>query len=878
MNTELILYSQQLFSNPKFANSPTNYGWDITGTWTKSSGKITKSAGSLGQIRQDGILIVGVEYRLKFIVTNRSAGQCFIMNQSGGTVHQTVSADGAYTIDFVADAEDLIFDCNSAFNGAFQNASIISLPERYDIELNGNEAIPFNFNVDDILNLGKRKTTWTKTITIPGTNNNNVAFGHIYKINGEGLFDPRLKARAVIKSHGIVLFDGWLSLDSITKFPTSYCNYHVSLTGDSIELFSRFGEKSIKDMDFSAYDHPFTTENLLFNWGAYDTGSLIGTIPACCQNSSVPNVNICTDTYTAPVISSISSTTFDGIARVGITFMSAHSFSALDEIHIAANNDRLGGTHIIADIPSTTKITLFMGWAQLTDTSTPNASTQVTKRTWDGFGYFYPLVDNGSWHKTLTEGSLKQGALYTVTVEDLGTDDFSNLATDPITGAPVTATEGTTFLADDGISAMGSSINPTIWSGNTELIVHELEENGAVLESKERSINHWYANDLVPCIFVREIWDKMVELIDYEIDCDLVDTPLFKRLVMPLDPAFNVVADNGAWVHMNDWLPGMKLKDFFTSILNMFNLVIIEDKEVTNKISLVSRNTFYDDSNDVTWQLHAGEGLTIKLANTLLPQYYHLKYKDSTDFYNVDFNNEIGDIGNTSGIQQDIDRKYGDYYLPSGNQFSDKSNKVEISFEPTVMAGPLTQSPGGIYLDSDKTISVCYYSDDEGVTIQRKQANRILIAGFRGTDNAWSITSTNVIGAIEDFDFKGNREARFFPYAAHIDNIFDGRYPYHDLNFGALQGQYFSHTFNEDEWNEHTLVGKYWSRHLNEVTNKNSKHVTATIKLSINDVYRLDFRNLVRPENTDFLLKLQKVKDWDINSDGVCKCEFLLKN
>lgn len=878
MNTELILYSQQLFVNPRFAKGLSVYGWDITGTWTKGDGKITKTGGILGQIRQDNILIIGVQYRLRFTTTDRSAGNIFVMNKAGGTVHQNVTTNDSFDFEFTADGEDLIFDCNSAYNGAIQNATISSIPEQFYLDLTSDEPIPFTFNIDDIFNLQARKTTWTKNFNAPGTANNHKAFGHLYKINAEGIFDSRIKARAILKSHGLVILDGTLCLDSISVFQTGNSFYQLQLIGNSLDVFSKMGESTIKDLDFSAYDHAFTTDTILYNWGAFQATPVVINNPAICFNSpDQPNLNICTDSYTSPSISSLGSATFEGIARVKIRFSSNHSFTALDEIHIASDNNKLNGTHIIAEIPAADSITLYMGYSHLTDTSTPSALSVVTKRTWGGIGYWYPLQDNGTYQLLLTSGTLVQGKLYTVVQQDLGTDDFTNVATDPLTGLPTTASLGTTFKADDGFTAEGGAISPNVWMGRTELITHDLEENGAVLESKERTINSWFPMDLIPHIFIAEIFSKMKDLIGYEIDCDIVDTDIFKRLVMPVDQKFNVIDENGQYVRLNDWLPGMKLSDFFISILNLFNLVIIEDKSQQNKISLVNRSTFYDDSEDVSWELNVGKAMTIKPANALLPKYYHLKYKDSSDFYNLDYNKEIGNITNTAGIANEIDRKYGDHYVSSGNQFNDKSNKVEVSFVPTVMAGPLTQSPGGIYLDSDKTISVCYAADEEGNELTRPVANRILIAGFRGTNDAWSFSSHRVNGVFEDYDFTTDQGGRIFPYAAHIDNVFDGLAPYHDLNFGALLGQYFTHGYNEDAWNQNCLAGRYWGGYLTAILNKNAKSISGEFKLSINDIYRLNFQNLVKPRGADFVLKLQKVSDWDINGDGACKCEFLLK-
>lgn len=881
MKTEIILFSQQLFANPKFSNVSSNYGWETTDNWIASAGKITKVAPGVGTLFQENVCIEGGSYRCKFTITGRTAGNFGFRNVSSGTLHANVSTNATHVIDFTADGPDLIFSTTLNFDGVIQNCSLTPLPEQHELELSGTETMPLNFNIDDIFELGKRKTTWTKTVTIPGTHANNRAFSHIYKINSEGLFDPRLKARAIVKADGITMIDGMMSLDGINKFVDGSCSYQVQIVGRLSDMISKFGDRTMKDLDFSQYDHEFNLMNLQWNWGRFSSGSgHVAGFGYCWDTQNVssdptkPGLVLYTSSASHIRISSLTQVSFGGNSVVRINWTGAHPFAVGDEILIKSVNKILSGMHTVLAVPASNQTTIDLAWDNLTSTTTSNITDGADAITWQGKGYWYPLQDNGSYLKEISSGQLRQGQIYYV-LERHGLDDFDNLSINPYTGASFNnPQEGDVFMADDGVSAAGFAVTPTSWASGTRLLYPELPENDAILYSKETFINNWFAMDLVPHIFVREVFTKMMALIDYDWECTTFDTKLFKRLVMPVDQGFNVTDTTGQWVRLNDWLPGMKLIDFFTSLLNMFNLVVIEDKDIPNKISLVSRNDFYDSGEQVDWPLDAKQPLNIKLSNYLLPKYYHFKNAESADFYNTDYNREIGNLANTSGIAQDIDRRYGDYYTNTRNEHKDKGNIIQTKFESTVLAGPQTLSPGGIYIDSDKTISVTYAADEDGTNIKRHKAFRILIAGWRGTDNPWSISSWNVnFGANSVFGDPAFNSV--WPYAGHIDNVF-AAVPYYDINWGPLQGQYFSHEYDQDDWLEHTLIGLYWRRYLDSITDRSARHVTGTFRLKVKDIYELDFRNMVRPENCDFTMKLQKISDWDMNGTGLCKCEFLL--
>ena len=65
------------------------------------------------------------------------------------------------------------------------------------IDMYDDVAMSFNFSIADIQEPDKRSASYSKTITLPGTRNNNDRFKHIYEIASYCQFNPNNTARVV---------------------------------------------------------------------------------------------------------------------------------------------------------------------------------------------------------------------------------------------------------------------------------------------------------------------------------------------------------------------------------------------------------------------------------------------------------------------------------------------------------------------------------------------------------------------------------------------------------------------------------------------------------------------------------------------------------
>lgn len=61
--------------------------------------------------------------------------------------------------------------------------------EGYRLDLTADIAALLNFAIDDIKDFSARSTTWSRTIVLPGTANNNRLFGHIFQVGQSNNYD-----------------------------------------------------------------------------------------------------------------------------------------------------------------------------------------------------------------------------------------------------------------------------------------------------------------------------------------------------------------------------------------------------------------------------------------------------------------------------------------------------------------------------------------------------------------------------------------------------------------------------------------------------------------------------------------------------------------
>jgi hypothetical protein len=118
--------------------------------------------------------------------------------------------------------------------------------------------VPLTFSVGEIRDITKRTGTFSKTIVLPATDNNNRILNHYYDVNVEaGTFDlTKLTHCQVYQNDVLILEDAILQLVGVNKSQNTdqyeqVANYEVLIKDTKAELFTAITNAELTDIDFS---------------------------------------------------------------------------------------------------------------------------------------------------------------------------------------------------------------------------------------------------------------------------------------------------------------------------------------------------------------------------------------------------------------------------------------------------------------------------------------------------------------------------------------------------------------------------------------------------------------------------------------------------
>lgn len=134
------------------------------------------------------------------------------------------------------------------------------------LDLYEDTEMPLNYTILDVREPDKRKTNFSKTITLPGTKNNNKIFNHVYEISGASKFNPNLRTEVVILQDGVQIMRGNMQLKNMVRFNNNEVEYEVIITGDFTSLFADIGIAKLSDLDLSEYQHAWSLQNIEKSW------------------------------------------------------------------------------------------------------------------------------------------------------------------------------------------------------------------------------------------------------------------------------------------------------------------------------------------------------------------------------------------------------------------------------------------------------------------------------------------------------------------------------------------------------------------------------------------------------------------------------------
>ena len=148
--------------------------------------------------------------------------------------------------------------------------------ENRKIDLADDLEINYTYESIDPDKLSSVKNSFSKTVNIPGTPDNNITFGHIFRMDkyisvsspqniGNG-YDPHKKVNWFINKNGTLINRGYCTLDNIVIKNEREITYQLTLYGGIGEFFY--------SLSYNEDGSPKTLYDVFFDW--YPKTVLIG--------------------------------------------------------------------------------------------------------------------------------------------------------------------------------------------------------------------------------------------------------------------------------------------------------------------------------------------------------------------------------------------------------------------------------------------------------------------------------------------------------------------------------------------------------------------------------------------------------------------------
>ena len=713
--------------------------------------------------------------------------------------------------------------------------------DSFQVDLTESVSLPITKTIIDIREPEKRQSDYSKTITLPGTSNNNKIFNHIFKldratinettINYQPDFNPNLKVDAILYRSGIPQITGYLQLNNI-KRTDGDIEYEVIIIGKFANMFQDLGEKNLNELDLSAYDHEWNRDNIVNSWAT----SIIK------NNATYVNFNVSGvpngEGYVYPLIDRGNSVGFGEITYpLNTMYPSVYVKQVVDSI-FNESGYRYESAFFNSERFKRLVVPFSGGEFRMTAAEVQDRTFDVSVTTPYSFaqtGGVIQLVEFDTLNKDTTPSGF-----------DLSTEKFT---------MPFSIAGEVTYRAQlnyDITNVTGSAL-PDPSGTIIGFAIIKIDSLGvrSVLDSV---VEIKYTNGLAASASINYTFNcqsnpTMINTGD-EVFCEFYYSPITYAASSILITAnsdsffFNSPSSlyqEGSGISISSVLPEkVKQSEFLTWLIRAFNLYYQVDKIDSKKFIIEPRDEFYlNDFEDITNYLDVSKEIDIAPMGLLDFRNFQMQYKEDDDEFNKKY--------------QEVYREpYATKKFNVNNDFIKGDKTVQLGFSPS----PLS--------DSKLHTRIMTKIRPEDFTTGKKDmpTYNIRLLYYGGIIN-------DVRGFTMTYGASGS-STYSFPYAGMVDNVYA---PTFDLGCGISRAiNYGSFVRDAVQLTDANLFNLYWKRTIEEITDKDSKVVTAYFKFSPLQLNNLSFRKFYKIDKQFY--RLHSV-EYDLSSKDTTKVQFL---
>lgn len=696
------------------------------------------------------------------------------------------------------------------------------------LDVKDGTSFPLNFQVGDIRDLAERKGTFSKTITLIGSKNNNTLLNNYYDVNiTAGTFDINKLTKCTVLQNNIpIVTDALLQLVNVKKVQLTDAyeqgvEYEVLVKDSQAEFYTSITNKELTDLDFSDCNHEFDITSITNSW--YHTQAENYKYIMGWNDNANYTVN-----HFKPAI--YAKSYFDRIfAYSGFSYQwdeleTAHFDKLLIPYNGDVNNFDYNDYRVTADttflysgIGAITSATQqIITWTETLDNQNifdpttgiydPPFNTDTTQGQTYNFNFTYSyniFLDN----------------VDTAPVEFLGREKYSLIFEITVNGSGVGIVEATDSIIIE------NTIPPPLYYpvGATTI----LSASGTTSYPIPININAGDVIEIYAGVKCENVWNVLGVLFPSGFNGDVNINANISSLNVDITPTNNIQVIGGTQI-VNEFIPQkIKQSDFIKAIFQMYNLYAYPDINQPNKLILRHRDEWYDSGIQKDWtrKLAKNQEQELIFLPDLINKKLKLTYKPDTDSANTVYTQATAET-------------YGQIEYTFQNEYVKDTDTKELLFSPTPV---------------NKTIFNAYLPTINGIAPNNNI--RILYDGGLQTClpfNIYEQGTTGVTGLTE------------YPQTGHFDNAL---IPTFDINYGLCD----YYLYQTSVLTNNNLYNLYWRRTVNQINV--GKMLIASFYLRENDIQTLKLNDKIRIDNSWW--NINKIIDYNANDETLTKVELI---
>lgn len=580
------------------------------------------------------------------------------------------------------------------------------------VELFDDEKISITSSVQDVSDISKVRTDFSQSFTVPANENNNKIFSHWYNNSLDNGFDARKRKDAYIELDTIPFRKGKIQLEKANIKKGVPEDYTITFFGSLVSLKDTFAEKKLFDLDFSDYN--FT----------YNGGDVVDRVSGGVTND-----------VKFPLITSnrawTETGTTENITTSGGAILTNELFPALRLSKVFETIENDYNITFQGDFLTDNRFTNAFLWLKNAETFVPKSSlTKIEFSTSSGF----PVASR--W----------------------------------FLGSSLTYVQPSTFIntsAQLSITAATTGIDYSIL----------LYKNGSLATTFPVPNKNTATNTFTLLNFVS---DLPANVGSYEFYIQSESPLTFSNALTVFVTGFNngtaskASTTTSGLVNISSFMPDIKVEDFFSGVLKMFNLTCISYEK--NVYQIQELESWYADGNitDIT-QYVLSDDISIERLQSY--KKINFKYQKSESLMNVAYasNNgiEYGDL------LADLDTDGGEYgvQLPFENLLFNKLTGQNLQVGYALKQDLNNYQPKPVILYDYNTLQTCnfylkYDTTTTNITTYNCFGQDTLIGSTNYSLNFGNDISSLLLTPIEN----GLYNVYYYNYLSNIYNVKTRKY------------------------------------------------------------------------------------------------------